>query len=75
MKYAATRIRDNGDEFEMYFDTEREAIDQARGEWELLGDYDRKHNRIEVRAYVEDIEDENCTCFDYDTIEWRTEEV
>lgn len=69
--YATVQIRDNGDEFESYFETREEAVMQARGEWELLCNYDRKHNTIEVREYVEDVRDDDCTCFDYDTIEWR----
>lgn len=73
--YAMTQIRDNGDEYEMFFGTKEEAIDQARSEWELLCDYDRRHNTLEVRAYVEDVRDDECSCFDYDTIEWEAEEV
>ena len=66
MVYKVIQIRDNGDEF-ISFDTENkeEAINQAKGEWELLCDYDRKHNKIEVRAYADD------DSSDYDTVEWR----
>ena len=51
-------------------------------EWERLKTHDlsdaRKFARhisdssdpLEIRIYKEDIEDEDCTCFDYDTIEF-----
>lgn len=46
------------------------AIEMARHNWASMCEADRKHNDIEIRVYVEDIEDEDCTCFDYDTIAW-----
>lgn len=30
----------------------------------------RKNERVEIRLYVEDIDNENCTCFDYNLIEF-----
>lgn len=30
----------------------------------------QKNYTVEIRTFVEDIEDEYCTCFDYDTIDF-----
>lgn len=50
-----------------------EAIEMARHNWAIMCEADRKHSDIEIRVYVEDIENEDCTCFDYNTIAWREE--
>lgn len=72
MKYYVTSVRKGYDEYvSLVTEDKEEAINEAIGEWELLCDADRKVFTIEVRAYVEDIEDESCTCFDYDTVEWK----
>ena len=72
MKYYVTSVRKGYDEYvSLVTEDKEEAINEARGEWELLCDADRKVFTIEVRVYVEDIEDESCTCFDYDTVEWK----
>lgn len=72
MKYYVTSIKDTGDEFvTIVTEDSAEAIKEAREEWDFLTKYDQGHTTIEVRAYVEDIEDEACTCFDYDTVEWK----
>lgn len=34
----------------------------------------RTSGKVEIRMYKEDIEDENCDCFDYDTLEFQEEE-
>lgn len=60
------------DEFEIgKTDVEEKAVDMARDRWERMTKHDRKENTIEIRVYKEDIEDEDCTCFDYDTIAWK----
>lgn len=46
------------------------AIAEARDHWASLTAHDKKRSRVEIRVYAEDIEDEDCTCFDYDTVEW-----
>lgn len=51
--------------------TEAEAISIARKEWNHMNAYDQSTNEITVRVYEEDIENEDCTNFDYSTIEWR----
>lgn len=72
MKYYIKEIHKSGDEFRLGCTEDRnEAIEMARSEWNHLSVNDKKNNKIEVRIYVEDIEDENCDCFDYSTINWR----
>lgn len=72
MKYYIEEIHKSGDEFRLGCTEDRnEAIGMARSEWNHLSANDKKNNKIEVRIYVEDIEDENCDCFDYSTINWR----
>ena len=44
-----------------------EAIARARDEQYYI-ERDKRKDYVEIRKYVEDIEDEDCTCFDYDTI-------
>lgn len=64
--------RKNDDEFILGVAESRdEAIAIAREEWLSMCDWDKEHNDITVRIYTADIEDANCECFDYDTIEWR----
>jgi len=46
-----------------------EAIQAAREE-QYLVERDKRHSLIEIRLYLEDVEDDECTCFDYDTIEF-----
>lgn len=72
MKYGVVTVKVMGDdEFtELITQDKAEAIDAARDLWATICDADKKTNRIEVREYVEDIEEEDCTCFDYDLIEW-----
>ena len=43
----------------------------AREHWSHLEQADKKRNIIEIRDYAEDVEDENCTDFSYDTVKWR----
>lgn len=67
--YIISRKKD--DEFEIgTAATEAEAIEIARDEWNHMNLHDQRNNEITVRIYEEDIEDENCNNFDYDTVEW-----
>ena len=43
-----------------------EAQKIARDRWDSMTAYDQKHSTVEIRHYTHDIEDEDCTCFDYD---------
>ena len=52
-------------------DKKEDAIDYARSQWLRMCDYDRKHTKVLIRSYVCDIEDEDCTCFDHDIIDWK----
>ena len=67
--YVVTRVKDN--EFtEGRFEYLTDAINCARTEWDKLTSREKDTHEIEVRQYEEDIEDENCTNFDYNTFEW-----
>ena len=46
-----------------------EAIAWAKDEKYYI-ERDKRKDYVEIRKYVEDIEDEDCTCFDYDTIDF-----
>lgn len=52
------------------FDSLTDAIKVARQEWNHLTANEKKLHKIEIRQYEEDIEDENCTNYSYDTFEW-----
>lgn len=74
--YYVTEISNQyGDEDVGLKTTDKEkAIEYARGTWDLWSRTgDAKRNSIEIRVYVEDVEDEDCTCWDYSTIDWRKE--
>lgn len=49
---------------------ESAAIKRAREEQSYIERDKRKGDSVEIRQYVEDIEDEDCDCFDYNTIEF-----
>lgn len=64
--------RKGDDEFTLGTTEDRdEAVKMARDEWRYMNDYDKRHNKIEVRIYEEDIEREDCQNFDYNTIPWQ----
>ena len=70
MLYVTTIKNDN--EFTMLkTEGKEEAVKEARLIWNDWTRGDRKTNRLEIRDYVEDVEDEDCECFDYDTIPWQ----
>ena len=52
-------------------DDEDEAIKEARYFSSRTSD---KSAKVEIRMYKEDIEDESCDCFDYDTLDFQQEE-
>ena len=68
-KYYVTEIGKN-DEFTMLVTKDKqEAIERARDE-DYINKRDKNQCLIEIRVYVEDIENENCTCFDYNVIDY-----
>lgn len=73
MKYYVMRISNKKgfeDEFTVLVTEDKEkAIKEARDE-QYIEARDNNGNTIEIRVYDEDIEDEDCTCFDYNTIEF-----
>lgn len=52
------------------YESKEKAIEEARSHWNHLSDHDKKGTIIEVRDYEDDIENEDCTNFDYDTFDW-----
>lgn len=71
-KYYVTEMHNTGEEFEIIaLENKQEAIKRARSEWKALTESDRRKVTIEIRDYVEDIEDEDCNCYDYNTIAWQ----
>lgn len=70
-KYYITS-RKGDDEFTLgTTENKDEAIKLAREEWRGMNYSDRKNNEITVRQYVNDIEDEDCENFDYNTTPWQ----
>lgn len=60
------------DEFtEEKYDDADEAIEAAKHWYYIMTPHDRARQTIEIRKYAEDIEDDDCDCFDYETIEWH----
>lgn len=47
------------------YEAQKAARDEA-----YINERDKTGEKVEIRVYVNDIEDENCTCFDYDTVEF-----
>lgn len=71
-KYYVVEIS-KGDEFtEGRYYALDEAVEAAKHTWYYMTDYDRDNTGIEIRQYKEDIESDDCTCFDYDTFPWLT---
>lgn len=61
----------NDDEFVVLTTTsEAEAVERAQDEQYYIERDNRKGDRVEIRVYREDIEDEDCECFDYDLVEF-----
>ena len=50
--------------------SEAEAINRAQDERYYIDRDKRKGDSVEIRVYREDIEDEDCECFDYDLVEF-----
>lgn len=69
--YVTLASTKNDDEFVVLATTnETEAIERARDEQYYIERDKRKGDRVEIRVYREDIEDEDCECFDYDLVEF-----
>lgn len=73
MKYYVTKTYNRKgfeDEFiALVTEDKEEAIKTAKDE-QYINERDGNNAIIEIRVYEEDIEDEDCTCFDYDTIKF-----
>lgn len=71
MKYYVTEMYQNDGSEEVLLVTEDKdlAIKEAR-DMRYINKRDKNKCTIEIRVYVNDIEGEDCTCFDYDTVEF-----
>ena len=70
-KYYVTVFDDKGNEDILLVTTNiEEAIKRADYERYYIKRDRRKNCNVEIRVYIEDIENENCTCFDYNVIEF-----
>lgn len=47
-----------------------EAFKIARDAWDSMTPHDKRRNTVRVLHFCYDVDDEDCTCFDYDTYEW-----
>ena len=63
-KFYVTAMRGDDEFTVLKTDDKRESILTARSESEA-------GNKVEIRMYVEDIEDDDCECFDYDTLSFE----
>lgn len=72
MKYYVTSIKNNGfeEEFEILVTEDKEAAVKAAKAEQHINERDNNGCTIEIRVYAEDIEDEDCTCFDYNLVEY-----
>ena len=73
MKYHVTKTYNRKgfeDEFVVLVTEDKEEAIKAAKDEQYINERDGNNATIEIRVYVEDIEDEDCTCFDYDTIEF-----
>lgn len=70
-EYYVTSIDRQGNEFEIVKTNDKEeAIKAAKAE-DFTNRRDGNGSTVEIRMYKEDIEDEDCECFDYDTLDFK----
>ena len=68
--YYVIDVKENGDEFTVLVTKDEAiAISEARNQ-DYINKRDGNKGHVEIRVYVEDIEDEDCLCFDHDTVEF-----
>ena len=70
-EYYVTAIDQKGNEFEIFKTNDKEEAIKAAKQEDFTNRRDGNGNTVEIRTYKEDIEDENCECFDYDTLEFK----
>lgn len=69
-KYHVVYITETGDEQELLATNSlKEAMERSKDEAYFI-ERDHEKAAVELRRYVEDIEDENCECFDYDALDF-----
>lgn len=69
-KYYVVESRKNDEWTVAECESREEAVKSARFEWGKLTRKERENTTVEIRQYENDIESEDCTNFDYDTIAW-----
>lgn len=69
MKYYVTLVDGDFEEAVLKTDSKEKAIERAQDEAYYI-ERDRRKDTVEIRVYAEDVEDEDCDCFDYNTIEF-----
>lgn len=73
MYYVTLTGKGSDDEFVLLkTEDEAAAVKRAKDEIYYIERDRRKGDKVEVRIYKEDIEDDDCTCFDYDLVDLRT---
>ena len=73
--YVVTMYNGYADEHSEAFTNLEKAKQKARDETYCIRRDKRKGDMVELRDYAEDIEDEDCNCFDYDTIPFEERET
>lgn len=69
MKYYVMHIKAFAETVKLITEDKTEAVKVAQVCDQLIHK-NNEHGYIEIRKYFEDIEDENCTCLAYNTIEF-----
>lgn len=70
-EYHVTAIDQQGNEFEIIKTNNKEEAIKAAKEEDFTNRRDGNGNTVEIRMYEEDIEGEECECFDYDTLDFK----
>ena len=73
--YVVTIYKGYADENSEAFTNLEKAKQKARDEAYCIRRDKRKGDMVELRDYAEDIEDEDCNCFDYDTVPFEERET
>ena len=69
-KYYVTICDRHGNEFHDLVTTDLDKAKEAADYHRYCTERDGGKETIEIRVYTEDIEDESCDCFDYNTVEF-----
>ena len=70
-EYYVTSINQQGNEFEILKTNDKEEAIKAAKKEDFESRRDGNGNTVEIRTYEGDIENEDCECFDYDTLDFK----